>query len=63
MKSIDLDVRRTFPLHPLFQAERGKRALRRILACYSLHVPKVSLYILGGGGGWESEEERGEGNG
>eukprot|EP00026_Physarum_polycephalum_P001815 Phypoly_transcript_01818.p1 GENE.Phypoly_transcript_01818~~Phypoly_transcript_01818.p1 ORF type:complete len:898 (+),score=138.55 Phypoly_transcript_01818:81-2774(+) len=38
---IEKDLRRTFPGHPLFEAEDGKAILRRILLAYALRNPNI----------------------
>ncbi|KIY99590.1 TBC1 domain family member 2A [Monoraphidium neglectum] len=41
LKQIDQDVKCAFPNHPWLQSEEGQTALRRVLAAFSLHNPKV----------------------
>ena len=40
-QNIDLDLHRTFPEHPYFQANIGREKLRRVLIAYSIRNPAV----------------------
>ena len=45
IRTIEKDLDRTFPLHPLFGdtmfATKGRNALRSILIAYSVYLPRV----------------------
>mmetsp|Transcript_33599 Transcript_33599/g.94524 ORF Transcript_33599/g.94524 Transcript_33599/m.94524 type:complete len:552 (-) Transcript_33599:227-1882(-) len=41
MEQIEMDVRRTFPGHPIFDSEEGITKLRHVLNAYSLHNPSI----------------------
>ncbi|CCI42301.1 unnamed protein product [Albugo candida] len=41
LPDIEKDVSRTFPEHPFFCRQQGRRELRNVLAAYSLHNPSI----------------------